>query len=382
MSRPAARGRCPGALRPMRSGDGLLVRLRPPSGRLDAAQAMAVCEAALAHGSGILDLTARGNLQLRGVSEAGHGPLLEALEALGLLDPDPVLEARRNILVTPFREEGDATSRLAGELACRLGELPELPEKFGFAVDAGAAPLLAGAPADIRIERGLAGGLVVRAEGAARGMPAEAGDAVDAAIALARWFSASGGAAAGRMARHLASTPLPATMRQVPPAPAAPPPAPGPHEAGLLCGAAFGRIEAADLAALVERSGAAGLRTTPWRLLLLEGVPRPGSRMPDTTPFITAPGDPLLMVDACPGAPFCAAATVGTHEAARALAGRLPGRLHVSGCAKGCARPAPADIVLVGREGRFDLVRGGLPWDAPQRRNLAPADLPNLPELL
>ena len=37
------KGWCPGALRPMRSGDGLIVRLRPSCGELSAAQA---CEIA------------------------------------------------------------------------------------------------------------------------------------------------------------------------------------------------------------------------------------------------------------------------------------------------------------------------------------------------
>ncbi|MGX1077699.1 sulfite reductase beta subunit-like hemoprotein [Bradyrhizobium elkanii] len=46
MSAVAVKGWCPGALRPMRSGDGLVVRIRPRAGRLDAAQAAGIAELA------------------------------------------------------------------------------------------------------------------------------------------------------------------------------------------------------------------------------------------------------------------------------------------------------------------------------------------------
>jgi precorrin-3B synthase len=39
---------------------------------------------------------------------------------------------------------------------------------------------------------------------------------------------------------------------------------------------------------------------------------------------------------------------------------------HVSGCPKGCARSAPADLVLVGGENGFGLVRNGCAGDPPQ----------------
>jgi precorrin-3B synthase len=72
----------------------------------------------------------------------------------------------------------------------------------------------------------------------------------------------------------------------------------------------------------------------------------------------------LLRIEACPGAPACASATVDTRAEARRLAAMdLPGTIHVSGCAKGCARSAPADLTLVGHEGRFGVVRNGTARD-------------------
>ena len=62
------RGWCPGALRPMESGDGLLVRVRPRAGRLATGDVIAIAAAAERYGNGLIDLTRRANLQLRGLS--------------------------------------------------------------------------------------------------------------------------------------------------------------------------------------------------------------------------------------------------------------------------------------------------------------------------
>ena len=75
----AVKGWCPGALRPMESGDGLIVRVRPWNSALTPAQARAIADGARRHGNGLIDLTRRANLQLRGVSPATLAPLQEAL---------------------------------------------------------------------------------------------------------------------------------------------------------------------------------------------------------------------------------------------------------------------------------------------------------------
>lgn len=370
--RPAAKGWCPGAYRPMDSGDGLIVRVRPLLARLTAEQALGLCAAALAHGSGLIDLTSRANLQLRGVREDSHQALIDDLWALGLLDADPALEGRRNILVDPSWQDGDDTQRIATGLLARLAELPPLPAKFGFAIDAGPAPVLVAASADIRVERGISGGLILRADGSALGRAISAPDAVDAILALAQWFAETGGAALGRMARHLADQPLPDAFRpdQAPAAPGTLP-RPGEKLPGPVYGAAFGQIDAGALARLITESGAVALRVTPARSVVLEG----GTAV-SSAAFITQPDDPLLRVDACAGAPFCTSSTVETRALARLLAPLAKGSLHVSGCAKGCARARPADVTLTGRDGAFDLVRGGATWDAATVPGLAPSLLP------
>ena len=102
----AIKGWCPGALRPMLSGDGLVVRVRPRGGRLTPAQAAASPSSRQRHGNGLIDLTARANLQMRGVTEPSHPPLIDGLAGLAWSTRDPQAEARRNILVTPFWARG------------------------------------------------------------------------------------------------------------------------------------------------------------------------------------------------------------------------------------------------------------------------------------
>ncbi len=341
------RGWCPTAWRPMAAGDGLLVRVRPSLGRLTRKQMLGLCAAALTHGNGQIDVTNRANLQIRGVADGGWEPLVAALVTLGLVDPDPVREARRAILVAPDWTTGDDTHRIATELERRLAELPDLPGKVGFAIDAGPAPKLATSPADFRIERGIAGRLMLRAEGRYTGSTVPYGREVDAIIALADWFVATGGRDAGRMVRHHAPLPGWADGADRPASPAAPLVL-GSHPLGSVQALAFGQVDAGRFAANLRGSDVRAVRTTPWRILLVEGVDAIG----DT--------DALTDVDACVGAPACPQGSVETRTIATRLAPVVTGRLHVSGCAKGCARAAPADVVLTGRDGRYDLA-----FDAP-----------------
>ncbi|MDG1425553.1 MAG: cobalamin biosynthesis protein CobG, partial [Paracoccaceae bacterium] len=86
--------------------------------------------------------------------------------------------------------------------------------------------------------------------------------------------------------------------------------------------------------------------------------------------FITCHKDPLLQINACPGQPMCQSATVETRPLARALAGKIKGKLHISGCSKGCARSKDADITLVGENGTFNLIQDGHAGDTPQKTGL------------
>lgn len=363
MSEPVVRGWCPGALRPMASGDGLVVRVRPRLARLTAPQVLGLCALADRLGDGGLELTNRANLQVYGVAEADHAEMLAGLAGLGLLDADAEVEGRRNVLVQPLWQDDDLTARLVQALYARLMDLPKLPPKVGFAVDCGAQPLLMDDPTDFRFEMS-ARGLILRADGAALGRPVTEAGAVDALVELAKLFAATRRPDQRRVRDWVRD--MPADWQQVAPLPAAPRVRPG-EQGGFA--APFGRIEAAQLVGLMMMSEGQAIRVTPWRMLLVEG------NCPDAVPgLISTPDDPLLAVSACRGAPFCPQGTVETRGLARDLA-PLSRDLHVSGCAKGCARVTPAAVTLVGRDGRFDLVEQGCAWDAPTLSGLTAQDL-------
>ena len=372
MSAVAIKGWCPGALRPMLSGDGLVVRVRPYGGRLDAPQAAGIADLAERYGNGLIDVTNRANLQIRGVTERNHPALLDGLAQLGLLDADPETESRRNILVTPFRDAADDTRALADDLEQALASSGlELPTKFGFAVDDGAERVLAGASADVRIERNVSGGLVVRADGAGFGRSVTRDEATAVALAMAKWFIMSGGAKGGRgrMAAHIrAGAGLPDALRgDGEPASEGAEPRPGLYSQGAMVGIAFGQLPHTALRHLAAFGQS--LRLTPWRMVLVEQL----CEMPDGAGLVTNADDPALRVIACSGAPRCREAHADTRALAAMLTPKIaPGaKVHVSGCAKGCAHAGPAAVTLVATRDGFDLIRNGATCDAPSLRGLS-----------
>jgi precorrin-3B synthase len=358
----AVQGWCPGALRPMMSGDGLVVRIRPRLGQFSAEQIAGIARAAATYGSGVLDVTSRANLQLRGVREDAHPSLIADLDALGLVDASEAIEARRNVLVSPF---GDC-DQTAAVVDALLPDLPPLPGKFGFAVDCGAQRVLADASADIRVERSGAGDLLLRADGMALGWPVTEPTLADRIAALVAVFATAQGRSHTRMADFLRNGPnapqaMIAAMGQPTATPAdhMPQPQPGLHRTGALLGFAFGQTDAATMAALAELGP---IRLTPWRLVLVEGL----MVLPSFPGLIVDADDPLRRVIACTGAPGCPQARGLTRALARQVCAHVPkGRtLHVSGCAKGCAHPGPADLTLVAGLDGFVTIRGGTARDA------------------
>src|SRR5258708_10612170 len=140
---PVRKGWCPGALKPMETGDGLLARVRAPRGRLSLGQAAALADAAIACGNGAIGLTARANLLLRGLSETTLPDLHKRLEDAELIDADPEVERLRNIVASSLDDlDSEALLDLGPSVATlekRLTEdedLRRLPAKISFACDA------------------------------------------------------------------------------------------------------------------------------------------------------------------------------------------------------------------------------------------------------
>ncbi|KAA2211807.1 precorrin-3B synthase [Teichococcus oryzae] len=375
------RGWCPSLFEPMRAEDGWLTRIKPPRGQITALQARAIAAAAPAG----IELTQRGNLQLRGFAEAGLAPFALAMQAAGLASGEAGIERRRNIIAPPLlgHDLGIAPNAAAWlealEAVLADDALAALPGKFGLALDAGGALPLHGVAADItlRLDAGGAASLHIpgaMARGAAPGHVATLIRAFLAVPGARRMRDATAALGAAALIRA-------AGLRPEPPMPEPP----APRAIGLLPGATgfglpFGQMggdELRHLASLAERAGPGALCITPWRAILLPGPSDPGLLSAEAGRFITDPGDPRMLIRACPGSAGCASGGADTRAAAAILARhpRPPGLLHLSGCAKGCAHPGPAALVLVAQpDGRYALVRDGRAGDAPARRNLSLAE--------
>jgi precorrin-3B synthase len=396
------KGWCPGARRPMQAKDGLLVRLRISGGVVGAATLRGLAQAGRAHGNGLFDLSARANLQMRGVRGESLRLLIETLDGLGLIDANAAAEAIRNVLVSPLAslDGRNDVSRAAKALEAALAantDLHALPGKFGFLINDGSALSLGSVPADIRFD--WTGGK----QPFAIGIGGHANEAIflglcggddipDIASRLARAFLRLGSQMAEppRRMRGLIERCGAGAIAGLAGLRPGPPRQSGaieePCPVGLLrfkerycfgVGAAFGRLDANMLdaaARAVEIFGTGEIRLTPWRALILPFVQPKGAdamRAYFTTHrFIVDHEDARLAIAACGGASTCERGTTDTRSDALALMFfarrfRKTGvALHVSGCAKGCARQAATPVTLIAHAGRYDLVVDGSARDA------------------
>ena len=394
---PSVKGWCPGALKPMRTGDGLVVRLRLSGGSLTSDLARSIAAAATRFGNGAIDLSQRGNLQIRGVSDANWPDLIAVLQDLAVLDDDADVEAVRNIIASPLAGHDPSAAVDGRVMAARLEAaitadpiFRQLPGKFGALIDDGGAISLDRIPCDLRF-LGVDGQLAVEIDGNAgeilrlgRIDPADIGPV---AARMAAAFLALRGSAADaprrlrgitrdRLAQFLAATgidPSNVTARPHRPEPVTigclANPAAGPSAPALGLGIPFGRLSAATLAGLADiaaQFGSGEIRLTPFRSVLLPGAGQPAAvAAAATLGLIVAPEDPRLAVVACPGRPECESAVHAVRSDALALApvaSKLAGtgiRMHLSGCTKGCARPEATCVTLVAVEDGYDLIVDG-----------------------
>lgn len=342
-------------LRPYRSADGMIVRLRVPGGRLPAQTLVALVECAAGHGAPFVQLTSRGNLQLRALPTPLPADLAATVTDLGLL-PSTTHEVMRNIIASPWDDAAAARASAVDGALRADADLARLPGRLLVAFDDGSGVML-GEPWDVAHLPTAAGEGWVLAAGCDRGWRVRDADAVPAIITLLRAFVADLDRARGR-ATDRDDRPI-WNVRDLPadaavfdllpeptgPLPSVPHPEPGVRGADLVAGVPLGLLDRAAADAIAEVGDA--VIVTPWRSLVLPGL----GRDPDAATRLTAAGLDLTGaasgVTACIGAPHCARTTSPTLAIARALIDdRVTGRIHVSGCERRCGHPADARDVI------------------------------------
>ncbi|MFT4182487.1 MAG: precorrin-3B synthase, partial [Rhizobium sp.] len=389
---PMARGACPSLSAPMATGDGLLVRLRPATPGLRIAQFRALADAAGRHGNGLIEITARGNLQLRGLTADSMPGLAADIDRAGIvpeigvtievpplsgLDPRELANAR------------DMAARLRRQIAA-LSPQPILAPKMTIIVDGGGRLTLDALSADIRLRAAgtgdgsilwtLATGGTARTARRLASLPTER--ALSAIIELLRILAQS-----GARGRDLDATALQERFRTHPADTGdidEPPVSPlGIHRLPdtrpiLGLRPRFGQIHANDMLRfldIAERSGANEIRTAPDHALLLLGLDDASAEALRSAAgdlgFQTRADDPANHLELCSGAGACASAFYATKTAASRLIDLAPELLdgslavHLSGCRKGCAHPGKAGLVLVGAPMGYGIVVNGSASDEP-----------------
>ncbi|WP_225731780.1 MULTISPECIES: precorrin-3B synthase [unclassified Nocardia] len=385
---------CPGVLRLHDAADGPLARIRLPGGRLAPAQLQALAEAARDLADDAIELTSRGNIQLRRVRDAGE--LTTRLEAAGLL-PSRTHERVRNIVASPLSGRvggwtdvhGLASSLDAGLRA--RPRLAELPGRVLFTLDDGRGDI-SGLGGDIGVHATGSDEFAILLAGRDSGIRVSAADAVEVMLAAADGFldvssgqwrlhEVDGGA--DRIVDRLGLAPVPQRLEFG-----------AAHDipigwleqdnglvalgAGVRLGSLPARV--AEFLAAVERP----LFVTPWRSLVLADLEESPAeqvvRVLAPMGLIFDANSPWLLVSACAGQPGCAKSRtdVRADAAAAVESGRvLPlsekrtaagvftadevevaGRQHWSGCDRRCGRPRGTVTDVVATESGY-RVDGG-----------------------
>ncbi len=334
--RPMRRGVCPSLAAPTPTGDGLLVRLNPMDRHLSGAALAGLAAAAARFGNGLVEITARGSLQIRGLTSATLPRLAAAVHDLGIALATGVAVETGPLAGLDATEIDDPRPLAAGlrRALDGTGIGRRLGPKASVAVDGGGSLHLGGLPADVRLEA-LGGGRW----GCGATIPLDpVGHVVD-------WLAAI--AADGRRSpRTTAPAAEPIGRHRL-------------HGDRLAVGVGlpFGQVPAAALAGLTG-SEAREFRLSPGRAILAVGLCSDAAAdwagRAKAAGFITDPRDPRRSIAACPGCPACAAGEIPARAMAEEIAARNPAlldgsmTLHVSGCAKGCAHPRPTMLSLVG----------------------------------
>jgi precorrin-3B synthase len=326
-----------------------MVRIRIPGGQTTGDALAELGELARAYGNGLLQLTSRGSVQIRGLPVVLPDPLADGIAAAGFL-PSPSHDRVRNIVATPL------TGLYGGQADLRVmitaldhalqaePELVNLSGRFLFTLDDGRGDVIT-TDFDLGYQaRGPRGGIIMI--GSER-VPVAAEDAVPTMIEIARRLVRE---PRGPVTRRTRGTPEPPL-----------------GTIGAHAGAAvpLGLLTPGQVAAVQQISGGGPVVITPWRGLVL---PHAADRLADLAAAGLAVEDdsPWTMISACVGAPYCAGGRIETLSLAARLAraaGSLP-RTHLSGCERRCGAPNHDHLDLVAPTEAEAFTRTGQRADA------------------
>ena len=376
--------------------DGGLARLRLAGGELSADAARAVAHAARACGSGVIEVTNRANLQLRGIRDDAHAALVDIAFDAGLGPASASGDDIRNVMLSPLAS--DETRALAAHLIDAMqadASLHALSPKFALQLDAGERLAMLDHPHDLwlatiddgaRFAFGFAGTMPQHAHDAPALGTISRAEVVPFVTNVLRRFLALATSDEHRMRDLLARIDTASFLEtfdfdaDIPTWRRAPADASlrlgaheEPHRTKWYAGAQapLGRLDASTLEALADlgsKHAEGRLMMTPWQSVLIPGI---GSHEDAhavlqhlrALDLATDPRDPFARLIACAGSAGCAKSRADTKADAHRLAPLLPAhdaaQVHLSGCERSCAAAHPVAVTLFARApGHYDLHRG------------------------
>ena len=362
MTRIVERDRCPGLLRPYRTVDGNMIRLRLPGGLVSSEKLMQVAELACGFANSEVQITSRNNLQIRALPDPIPCDFTEAAFATGLM-PSAAHERIRTVVCSPLtsiRPVHADLSHLVRDLDAAIiadAQLPRLPGRFLFALDDGSDDVL-GEDFDLGYRALPEGQAVVFVGGCGTGRRIEAEAAVSTLLELAHRFLAVADVGE-KPAWHIRELPNPGELLDGigQPCEVQLPASEKPLPFGAVVGAAHVGIplglltlhQAATINTIAPECGSGEIVVTPWRSVLIPGA---ADRLEELAAagLVTSTGSVWQTMTACYGKP-CNNALVDTRRIAEEVARRHPGEfpelVHLSGCDRVCGEPGGRHLGLV-----------------------------------
>lgn len=357
---------CPGALQVHQAADGPLARVRLPGGTLAPHQLQTLADAARDVGNGEMELTSRGNIQLRAVKDPRE--FAERIASAGLL-PSATHERVRNILASPLsgRIGGVADVRdLVRELDAAVQSDPalaQLPGRTLFTLDDGRGDI-SGLHGDFGLHAHSESEHSLVLAGHRTSHIVHVDDAVPLLVSAAHaflnlrdkhWRLAEVPDGIARTIDHLD---LEAEFADA--ADLAPDAGPSigwleQHDGAVALGGGlrFGLLDArlAEFLAAIEKP----VVVTPWRSIMIfdldEGAAEQVVRVLAPMGLIFDENSPWLDVTACTGSPGCGKSLADVRadaiEAVEQDSLPIDGRQHWAGCDRSCGRPRAkvADVI-------------------------------------
>ena len=343
---------------------------------ITAGQLEALAEAAERFAAGILELTARGNLQLRGIIDTSA--VADAVSAAGLL-PSPTHERVRNVVASPL------SGRLGGVVDVRpwvkeldhaiqaTPDLARLPGRFWFSIDDGSADV-SGLAADVGVHAIDGETVALLLAGRDTGVRLTPDQAVPTLITIANRFAKTRGNAwriselDDREALLTGFTPTHPAGDTF--APLSRPPVGWieQDDGQVALGAAIPLGVLSVRQAQFVAAIAAPVVITPWRSLLVcdldEGVADASLRVLVPLGLVFDETSRWLEVSACVGSPGCERSRADVRAEATRVAESGDGaanRVHFVGCERACGSPPAGEVVVATADGYRAIPRRGGP---------------------